>query len=308
MWNRHRMFITHIGIPKHKKSLRLLSSGTKLFITIELKEIRHKEGDTQSFYADFSNCPPPPPPRAAPRCKLLVWSRRAPKVNRLPRTLKLNSTDFSQNPQNPPCTLPVHDVIHIPWSYFSIWDFYFDISEWHILPARVWTPALMLHLTYPCAKRKVLSLTKPKGKIYKTTSLGHYITDGLDPSFHLLFSRIFGIIPKAPTIFVIVIFMFLSFFNSRARSCYLSIFSLCFIFILWAVWNGKWQVLVYTKTDLLLDPFVYIKVSIEILSSHFLRQILIWANVIYQHIQILTFYKIPVDDHHLPVIPPHILL
>ena len=28
----------------------------------------------------------------------------------------------------------------------------------------------------PCAKRKVLSLTKPKGKIYKTKSLGNYIT------------------------------------------------------------------------------------------------------------------------------------
>ena len=35
---------------------------------------------------------------------------------------------------------------------------------------------LCLHLTNPCAKRKVLSLTKPKGKIYKTKSLGHYIT------------------------------------------------------------------------------------------------------------------------------------
>ena len=33
-----------------------------------------------------------------------------------------------------------------------------------------------LHLTNPCAKRKVLGLTKPKGKIYKTKSLGHYIT------------------------------------------------------------------------------------------------------------------------------------
>ena len=58
-----------------------------------------------------------------------------------------------------------------------IWDFYFDISEWHILSARTWTPALMLHLTNPCAKRKVLSLTKPKGKIYKTKSLGNYITN-----------------------------------------------------------------------------------------------------------------------------------
>ena len=60
-----------------------------------------------------------------------------------------------------------------------IWDFYFDVSEWHILSARAWTPALMLHLTYPCDKRKVLSLTKPKGKIYKTKSLGSYITYGL---------------------------------------------------------------------------------------------------------------------------------
>ena len=57
-----------------------------------------------------------------------------------------------------------------------IWDFYFDISEWHILSARAWITALMLHLTNPSAKRKVLSLTKPKGKIYKTKSLGHYIT------------------------------------------------------------------------------------------------------------------------------------
>ena len=57
-----------------------------------------------------------------------------------------------------------------------IWDFYFDISEWHIFSARAWTPALMLHLTNPCAKWKVLSLTKPKGKIYKTKSFGNYIT------------------------------------------------------------------------------------------------------------------------------------
>ena len=70
-----------------------------------------------------------------------------------------------------------------------IWDFYFDISEWHILSARTWTPALMLHLTNPCAKQKVLSLTKPKGKIYKTKSLGNYITlqrDTLAPFLFLV--------------------------------------------------------------------------------------------------------------------------
>ena len=51
-------------------------------------------------------------------------------------------------------------------------EFYF---EWCILPPRAWTPALMLHLTNPCTKRMVLSLTKPKGKVYKTKFLGHYI-------------------------------------------------------------------------------------------------------------------------------------
>ena len=95
--NVHNAHTDNIGIPKHKKNkntLRLLSSGTKLFITFALKVIRHKESDTQSFYADFSICPPPS--RAAPRRKLLVWSRRAPKVNRHVRT---QLTHFSQIPK-----------------------------------------------------------------------------------------------------------------------------------------------------------------------------------------------------------------
>ena len=64
-----------------------------------------------------------------------------------------------------------------PLVTISIWEFYFDISKWHILSARAWTPALMLHQTNPCTERKVLILTKPKGKIYKTKSLRHYITE-----------------------------------------------------------------------------------------------------------------------------------
>ena len=66
-----------------------------------------------------------------------------------------------------------------------IWDFYFEISEWYILSARAWTPALMLHLTNPCDKRKVLSLTKPKGKMYKTKSHGHYITAWHDDDIYI---------------------------------------------------------------------------------------------------------------------------
>ena len=48
-----------------------------------------------------------------------------------------------------------------------------------------------LHLTNPCTKRKVLSLTKPKGKIYKTKSLGHYITCRTEFHFHNKFILLF---------------------------------------------------------------------------------------------------------------------
>ena len=84
-------------------------------------------------------------------------------------------TAFSQIPKSSALAFCAwrhsHTLVQI-----SIWDFYFDISEWHILSARAWTPALMFHLTNPCTKRKVLILTKPKGKIYKTKSFCNYIT------------------------------------------------------------------------------------------------------------------------------------
>ena len=47
-------------------------------------------------------------------------------------------------------------------------------------------------------------------------------------------------VPKAPiTIGIIVIFMFHSFFNSLARSRYLSLFSHSFGFILWSAGTAK---------------------------------------------------------------------
>ena len=68
-----------------------------------------------------------------------------------------------------------HDVIHTSGPNSYLWFSFWHLLMTHPLRARI-TPALMLHLTNPCAKRKVLSLTKPKGKIYKTKSLGNYIT------------------------------------------------------------------------------------------------------------------------------------
>ena len=111
-----------------------------------------------------------PPSRAAPATR----PRRAPKVN-LFFGGKNSTLTFLKTPKYSAHASSAwrHSHLQVP---FPIWGFYFDICEWHILPARAWRPALMLHLTNPCAKRKVFSLTKPKGKIYKTKSLGHYIT------------------------------------------------------------------------------------------------------------------------------------
>ena len=103
------------------------------------------------------------------------------------------------NLQNPPRTLPVHDVIHIPRSIF-----YLGFLLWHVRSACVNTCA-HVHLTNPFAERKVLSLTKPKGKIYKTKYLGHYITKDYKPNLTLstkdtllsmigLFQKLFWII------------------------------------------------------------------------------------------------------------------
>ena len=159
--NFHNTHIDSIGIPKHKKHLRLLSSGTKLFITFELKGF-----STEGERHNLSILAFPSAPRhvrhlpqghhpgfGKPR-KSTVFSRGRTQL-----------TDFSQiSAHNPPCTLPVHNVIHIPLVIFSIWDFYFDICERHILPR------VHQHL------HSSLHLTKPKGKIYKTKSLSHYIT------------------------------------------------------------------------------------------------------------------------------------
>ena len=162
------MFITYRGIRKHE-----IGSGTKLLFTFLLKVIRDEERETQSFYADcFYIVSSQSNQRAAPVAHKFVWSSPGLNLNSLVWRQELNSQLFLKSPKSSAHASGEwrhsHPLVTIP-----IWDFYFDISEWHILSARAWTPALMLHLTNPCTKRKVLSLTKPKGKIYKTKSLNH---------------------------------------------------------------------------------------------------------------------------------------
>ena len=157
-----------IGNPKTRNSRNWFRYET--FIQLfEFKDFptwgeRHNLSMLTAFTSSALN----PTNARAPVAHKVVWPRL---VNLLLLRQELNSLLFLKSQP----TLPMRDVTQIPW-VIPIWDFYFDISEWPILSARAWTPALMSHLTNPCAKRKVLIQTKPKAKIYKTKSLRHYIT------------------------------------------------------------------------------------------------------------------------------------
>ena len=161
MWNRHR----ESKNTKHYES----GSGTKLFITFEFKGF-WTWGERDIIFLCWLLLH-----RQPTRGACSVQSRLAsPSSESQPSSSEAGTqlTAFSQiSAHVSGAWRHPNTLVPIP-----IWYFYFDISEWHILSARAWTPALMLHLTNPCTKRKVLSLTKPKGKIYTTKSLSNNIT------------------------------------------------------------------------------------------------------------------------------------
>ena len=136
------MFITHIEIQKTRE----IGSGTKLlftFLSLRSSDMR-RERHTISFYADFSIWTPP----HAAHFMDLNWSRQGETENRLPSSrlesqlfhLEFKSQlFFFQIPKS--SALPGITSFTSPVS-FSIWGFYWDISDCHIRPAHAWTPAL----------------------------------------------------------------------------------------------------------------------------------------------------------------------
>ena len=139
-----------------------------LFTFLSLKVFRHEERETQSFYADcFYLVSSQLNQRAVLIAHKFVWPRPALNFDSLVRRQELTSLTFSQIPS--PRFQCVTSLTSPGLNSYL---------EWHILSARAWTPALMLHLTNLCTKQKVLLLTKPKGKIYKMRSLRNYITYG----------------------------------------------------------------------------------------------------------------------------------
>ena len=78
-----------------------IDSATKLFITFELKVIRHKERKTQSFYAGcFYIISSQPYQHTAPVAHKVVWPRQALNVDSLVRRQELNSLLFLKSPKS----------------------------------------------------------------------------------------------------------------------------------------------------------------------------------------------------------------
>ena len=158
--------------PKNTKHWRLsLGSDTKLLLPSLSLGFRHEKRETQFFYSDCSSIisyqlTDPTNARAHPAVNKLDWPRPGPKNQLASSKFKSQLTAFIQNHKESQPIASRHDVIHIP-SLISYLGFYCDICDCHILPARAWTPVLTSAPTHALS-RKVLSLTKPKDKIYKT--------------------------------------------------------------------------------------------------------------------------------------------
>ena len=153
------MLISHIYITQEsrkkkpkKNHLRLLSSGTKLFITFWVKVFRHKEEGGTIFLWRRFHLPPSPATRAALVAHKFVWPRPG---------LNLNSLTFLKSQP----MLPVRDVTYIT-GYILYMGFLLR-HLWMTRPLcmRVNTCAHVCTKITHTLSRKVLTLTTPKGKI-----------------------------------------------------------------------------------------------------------------------------------------------
>ena len=163
----HKTFIMfiHIGIRKTRNTDDSLGSGTKLLLpSLSLGFSTRGERDTIFIMLTVSS--DPTNVRVHPAANNWTDFAQVGKINTLRPSSNLNSLFLFKITKNPSPSLPgmtsfTSDVL------FPIWGFYCDICDCQILPACAWSPALMFAPTHALS-RKVLSLTKPKDKIYKT--------------------------------------------------------------------------------------------------------------------------------------------
>ena len=165
------MFI-RIGIRKTRNTDESLGSGTKLLLpSLSLGFSTRGERDTQFFYADCSSIvsfqlSDLTNARARPAVHNWTSLTQVRKIYPLRLSPNLNSLLLFKITKNRSPSL-LGMTSFTSQVLFPIWGFDCDICDCHILPARAWTPALMSAPTHALS-RKVLSLTKPKDKIYKT--------------------------------------------------------------------------------------------------------------------------------------------
>ena len=132
------------------------------------------------------------------------------------------------------------------------------------------------------------------------------------------FSNPLVIVPNAPiTIGIIVTCMFHSFFNSLARSRYLSFFSHSFSFILWSAGTAKstilqvlffwWLILSLVFWPRLGDPCVC-RSPIGVYVCHFLGQVLGCEYTIFCMVKFKFLEHLPVDHLAFPIMSSLIFL
>ena len=161
------MFIW-IGIRKTRKTDDSLGSGTKLLLpSLTLGFSTQEERDTIFTMltvrpSSALNSLIQPTRARTPQSTNCTGLAQVRKINSLRCSSNLNSLFLFKIIKNPHPSLSGMTSFTSP---FPIWGFYCDISDCHIHPVRSWTPVLMSAPTH-ALRRKVLSLSKPKDKIY----------------------------------------------------------------------------------------------------------------------------------------------
>ena len=157
------MFI-RIGIRKTRNTDDSLGSGTKLLLpSLSLGFSTRGERDTIFTMLTVLSDPTNVYARTPQQTTGLASPRFESQL--VPSKFKSQLTVLFKVTKNPSPSLPGMTSFTSP-ILFSNWVFW-HLWLTHPPPACTWTPALMSAPTYALS-RKVLSLTKPKDKIYKT--------------------------------------------------------------------------------------------------------------------------------------------
>ena len=114
-------------------------------LPLSLKVLRHKESESQSFYASFFICFPLHLLRHLPKASV---SKR--KATLLVRCLVSTILTFSKSPKSSARFRCVMSFALAIRRFSSGLSWYVQVTRPLCARARAWTPVLMLHLSNPC--------------------------------------------------------------------------------------------------------------------------------------------------------------